>query len=263
MDYTPYEESLAAINGLPVDLESKPATDFATYIQTLLDNPTPRGFMLSGRAPATAEEELELKKAEEVIKKLVPASMFAGEGDAGDGFGPADNGTGFSMGIGKATDAIVSDAMQAAAKGFMKGGLTGAVLDGLFSYGSGMLGLQQQINDTTDPLGTWSVLQGWAPVPVENQNTYSPEAIAEANNNQANQMAVDPGVEAAVAANDAAENAAAAQALAIQGIGIDAFGGSSNSDGGGGGYSGPGGVGGTGVSPGGGNAAGGYGFGGW
>jgi len=263
MDYTPYEESLAAINGLPVDLESKPATDFATYIQTLLDNPAPRGFMLSGRAPATAEEELELKKAEEAIKKLVPASMFAGEGDSGDGFAPADNGTGFSMGIGKATDAITSDAIQSAVKGFMRGGVLGAITNGLFSYGSGMLGLQSMVNDTPDPLGTLSALQGWSPVPVTNLNTYSPEAIAEANNNQANQMAVDPGVEAAVAANDAAENAAAAQALAIQGIGIDAFGGSSNSDGGGGGYSGPGGVGGTGVSPGGGNAAGGYGFGGW
>jgi hypothetical protein len=235
MDYTSYEESLAAINGLPVDLESKPATDFATYIQTLLENPAPRGFMLSGRAPATAEEELELKKAEEVIKKLVPASMFAGEGDSGDGFASANNGTGFSMGIGKATDAITSDAIQSAVKGFMNGGLLGAITNGLFSYGSGMLGLQSQVNDTPDPLGTLAVLQGWAPVPVTNLNTYSSEAIAQANNNEANQMSVDPGVEAAVAANDAAANAAAAQALADQGIGIDAFGGSSNSSSGGGG----------------------------
>lgn len=263
MDYTPYEESLAAINGLPVDLESKPATDFATYIQTLLENPAPSGFMLSGRAPATAEEELELKKAEEAIKKLVPASMFAGEGDSGDGVAPANNGTGFSMGIGKATDAITSDAIQSAVKGFMRGGVLGAITNGLFSYGSGMLGLQSQVNDTPDPLGTLSALQGWSPVPITNLNTYSSEAIAEANNNQANQMDVDPGVVAAVAANDAAANAAAAQALADQGIGIDAFGGSSNSSSGGGGYSGSGGVGGTGVSPGGGNAAGGYGFGGW
>ena len=167
MDYTSYEDSLAAINALPVDLESKPATDFATYIQTLLDNPAPRGFMLSGRAPATAEEELELKKAEEVIKKLVPD--LAGP----DGYVSENKGTPFSMGKGKATDAIVSNAIQAAAKGFAKGGFTGAVIDGLFSYGSGMYGLQQQINDMPDPLGTLSTLQGWSPVPVVNLSSPS------------------------------------------------------------------------------------------
>ena len=87
MDFTPYADSLAAINGLPVDLESKPATDFATYIQTLLDGPAPRGSLLSGRAPANAEEELELNNAELAVKKLVPASMFA---DEGHGFEPPD-----------------------------------------------------------------------------------------------------------------------------------------------------------------------------
>lgn len=170
MDYTPYEESLAAINGLPVDLESKPATDFATYIQTLLDNPAPRGFMLSGRAPANAEEELELKKAEEAIKTLVPASMFAGEGD---GPAPADNNTGFSMGIGNATDSIVADTIQSAIQGALTGGLVSAGLNAIQTYALGMLGLQNQVNETLDPLGTLSALQGWSPVPTVNLSTPS------------------------------------------------------------------------------------------
>jgi hypothetical protein len=169
MDYTSYEDSLAAINGLPVDLESKPATDFATYIQTLLDNPAPRGFMLSGRAPATAEEELELKKAEEVIKKLVPD--LAGP----DGYVSENKGTPFSMGKGKATDAIVSNAIQAAVRGLAKGGLTGAVIDGLFSYGSGMMGLADQINNTPDGdvLGAWGRAQMGYPAPVVNLSSPS------------------------------------------------------------------------------------------
>ena len=222
MDYTPYEESLAAINGLPVDLESKPATDFATYIQTLLDNPAPRGFMLSGRAPATAEEELELKKAGEVVNKLVPPSMFSeGGGEAA----PTSNTPGISLGIGSLTDAHNQSVVQSAIQGFMTGGIPGAITNAIESHVVGLFGNLSYINDMPDPLGTLSALQGWSPVPVVDLNTYSPEAIAEANNNEANQMAVDPGVVAAVAANDAAVNAAAAEALGVEGIGIDAFGG--------------------------------------
>lgn len=172
MDYTPYEESLAAINGLPVDLESKPATDFATYIQTLLDNPAPRGFMLSGRAPANAEEELELKKAEEAIKKLVPASMFAGEGD---GPAPANNDTGFSMGIGNATDAIVADTIQSAIQGALTGGLVSAGVNAIQTYALGMLGLQHQINNTPDGdvLGAWAQAQMGYPAPTVDLSTPS------------------------------------------------------------------------------------------
>ena len=222
MDYTPYEDSLAAINGLPVDLESKPATDFATYLQTLLDNPAPRGFMLSGRAPETAEEELELKKADEVIKKLAPPSMFSeGGGEAA----PTSNTPGVSLGIGSLTDAHNQSVVQSAIQGFMTGGIPGAITSAIQSHVVGLLGNLSYVNDMPDPIETLSALQGWSPVPVETQhNTYSPEAIAEANNNQANQMSVDPGVEAAVAANDAAVNAAAAQALSDEGINIDAFG---------------------------------------
>lgn len=172
MDYTPYEESLAAINGLPVDLESKPATDFATYIQTLLDNPAPRGFMLSGRAPATAEEELELKKAEEAIKKLVPASIFAGEGD---GFAPVDKGVPFSMGKGKATDAIIANTIQSAIRGALTGGLFGAGVNAIQTYALGMLGLQDQINNTPDGdvLGAWGREQMGYPAPTVNLSTPS------------------------------------------------------------------------------------------
>jgi len=172
MDYTPYEESLAAINGLPVDLESKPATDFATYIQTLLDNPAPRGFMLSGRAPANAEEELELKKAEEAIKKLVPASMFASEGD---GFEPPDNNTGFTMGIGNATDSIVADTIQSAIQGALTGGLASAGLNAIQTYVLGMLGLQHQVNNTPDGdvLGAWAQQQMGYPATTVNLSTPS------------------------------------------------------------------------------------------
>ena len=209
MDYTSYEDSLAAINGLPVDLESKPATDFATYLQTLLDNPAPRGFMLSGRAPETAEEELELKKAGEVVNKLVSPSMFSeGDGEAA----PTSNTPGISLGIGSLTDAHNQSVVQSAMQGFMTGGLVGAITSGLQSHVVGLLGNLSYINDMPDPLGTLSALQGWSPVPVENQNTYSPEAIAEA-------------AMAEAEANDAAVNAEAAQALSNEGIGIDAFGG--------------------------------------
>ena len=175
MDYTSYEDSLAAINGLPVDLESKPATDFATYIQTLLDNPAPRGFMLSGRAPANAEEELELKKAEEAIKTLVPASMFAGEGDSGDGFAPGGNNTGFTMGVGNATDAIVANTIQSAIQGALTGGLVSAGLNAIQTYALGMLGLQHQINNTPngDVLGAWAQAQMGYPAPTVNLSTPS------------------------------------------------------------------------------------------
>lgn len=172
MDYTSYEDSLAAINGLPVDLESKPATDFATYIQTLLDNPAPRGFMLSGRAPATAEEELELKKAEEAIKKLVPASMFSeGDGEAA----PADNGTPFSMGKGKATDAIIANTIQSAIRGALTGGLVGAGVNAMQTYALGMMGLADQINNTPDGdvLGAWGRAQMGYPAPTVNLSTPS------------------------------------------------------------------------------------------
>ena len=169
MDYTSYEDSLAAINGLPVDLESKPATDFATYIQTLLDNPAPRGFMLSGRAPATAEEELELKKAEEVIKKLVP--------DLGgpDGYVPENKGVPFSMGKGKATDAITANTIQSAVRGFFTGGLFGAVTNAMQAHITGTLGLADQINNTPDGdvLGAWGRAQMGYPAPTVNLSTPS------------------------------------------------------------------------------------------
>jgi len=170
MDYIPYEDSLAAINGLPVDLESKPATDFATYIQTLLDNPAPRGFMLSGRAPATAEEELELKKAEEAIKKLVPASMFSeGGGEAA----PTSNTPGISLGIGSLTDAHNQSVVQSAFQGALTGGLPGAITNAMQTHVMGLLGNLSYINDMPDPLGTLSALQGWSPVPVDNLSTPS------------------------------------------------------------------------------------------
>ena len=170
MDYTPYEDSLAAINGLPVDLESKPATDFATYIQTLLENPAPRGFMLSGRAPATAEEELELKKAEEAIKTLVPPSMFSeGGGEAA----PTSNTPGISLGIGSLTDAHNQSVVQSAFQGALTGGLPGAITNAIQTHVMGLLGNLSYINDMPDPLGTLSALQGWSPVPVVNLSTPS------------------------------------------------------------------------------------------
>ena len=93
-----YESIISRLSGAPVEVDKKPANDFATYVRTLLDNTSPRGNMFARQDEidrinqANLAEELEKKKVEEELLKLEAAEAAGliklGESDGGfDGGG--------------------------------------------------------------------------------------------------------------------------------------------------------------------------------
>ena len=170
---------------------------FDDYIQELLGNPNPKGNMLTGASAPTDNfytqaltsdyynnrfkrpdsidagiaKRVEDEKTLYKLLGLPTASGMLG-GDSGGYDGPNSPNTGQSpIGIGAATDAINTEAIQDAIMGLLSGSVPGAIQSGVKSLISGATGFLGQVNSADDPLGAWITAQGYAPVPVVNMDT--------------------------------------------------------------------------------------------
>ena len=170
---------------------------FDNYIQELLGNPNPKGNMLTGasaptdnfytqaltsdyynnrfKRPDSIDAGIATRvEDEKTLYKLLGLPTTTGMlgGDSGGYDGPNSPNTGQSpIGIGEATDAINTEAIQDAIMGLLSGGVPGAIQSGVKSLISGTTGLLGQVNSADDPLGAWITAQGYAPVPVVNMDT--------------------------------------------------------------------------------------------
>jgi hypothetical protein len=167
-----YQDIIARLSGTQQQEKPKAANDFASYVRTLLDNPSPRGSMFARQDEidrmnqANLSNELEKKKVEEELTRIIKEASTGMFGDSGGGGDAPDSpNTGQSpIGIGTATDAIQSQALQDALMGFATGGIPVAIQSGLQSLASGTLGLLGQVNSSVDPIQALAIAQGWAPV---------------------------------------------------------------------------------------------------
>jgi hypothetical protein len=170
---------------------------FDDYIQELLGNPNPKGNMLTGASAPTDNfytqaltsdyynnrfkrpDSIDAGIAkrvedEKTLYKLLGLPTTTGMlgGDSGGYDGPNSPNTGQSpIGIGAATDAINTEAIQDAIMGLLSGGVPGAIQSGVKSLISGATGFLGQVNSADDPLGAWITAQGYAPVPVVDMST--------------------------------------------------------------------------------------------
>ena len=175
-----YENIISRLSGTPVEVDKKPATDFATYVRTLLDNTSPRGNMFTRQDEidrinqTNLSEELEKKKIEEEITKIVKevsTGMFGGGGDYGYDSPESPNTGQGPLGVGDATDAINMQAVQDAVMGFATGGIPGAIQSAIQSLATNTIGFLGSVNSSPDPLQAWAIAQGHAPVEVVDLST--------------------------------------------------------------------------------------------
>jgi hypothetical protein len=244
--------------------------NFDDYIQQLLGNTNPQGNMFTGLSsmpsannipsvnnnnPFSVQNAIDARNAAAVSEAANQRSsaldemgmenargMFEAQvlnsGGGGEGGGGESSGQG-PLGVGKATDAIRAEAFKSFLTGYLTGGLPGAIKSGLQKLASGSADFLGQVNSAVDPIEAWSVLQGYAPVPVVNMET------PYGGSDSATQPAVTSPVDMSFSPS-----------TPIGPLGGDSSGGYND---GGTGV----GVGGGSVGAGGGNAAGGYSYGGW
>ena len=175
--------------------------NFDDYIQQLLGNTNPQGNMFTGlssmpsannipsvnnnnpfsvqnaidarNAAAASEAANQRSSALDEMGMENARGMFEAQvlnSGGGEGGGGESSGQG-PLGVGKATDAIRAEAFKSFLTGYLTGGLPGAIKSGVQKLASGSADFLGQVNSADDPLGTWAVLQGHAPVPVVNMET--------------------------------------------------------------------------------------------
>ena len=134
---------------------------------------------------ALAQKQIE-QEAQRILEDPVLLDEFLKQTGGGDSpVVPSGENKGsrspLSIGIGAQTDQIKQDALKAAVRGLLTGGIPGAMMGGVKSYLWDTAKTLFDVNTDPDPIRKLNELQRWTKAPVESRTGQTPAEIAQAN----------------------------------------------------------------------------------